>query len=73
MRIGKIFELLKHTMHRRVEKVYETTGYNIIINDTFFYRHEPTWKKANQKTRALQRKGIRAEFRKVVVATEVPA
>lgn len=73
MRIGKIFKLLRSTMQRRVDAVYKTTGYNIIINSAYFYRHEARWKAANKITRRLQRKGIRAEMRRVVVATEVPA
>lgn len=66
MRITKIFDMLRHTMMRRVQAVHETTGYNIVIDGSYFYRWEKRWKEANKRTRALRRKGIRATFHRVV-------
>ena len=71
MRIGKLFKLLKSTTMRRVDAVYKTNGYNIVVDGRIFYRWEQNWHKANKITRQLRRRRINAEFRKVVVKEAV--
>lgn len=62
MRITQLFQMLKTTAMSRKATANVKTGYNILIGGVFHYRHEPRWKDANRKTRALQRKGINAMF-----------
>ena len=62
MRITEIFRKLKTTAMSRRATAEVKTGYNIIVNGVFHYRHEAKWKDANARVKKLRSNGIDAMF-----------
>lgn len=62
MRITELFRKLKTTATFRRSTVEVKTGYNILINGVFHYRHEQRWKAANARVKKLRSSGVDAMF-----------
>lgn len=62
MRITELFKKLKTTATPRKATANVKTGYNILINGVFHYRHEERWKAANARVKKLRGNGIDAMF-----------